>query len=149
MVQLTNKNGKNIPKWPQNIPNGHRIIERAVKCKYRTAIKFTNQHLSLQDTTKFILIGIFGSKIHIPSGNPDVKVKTVFKVLAVFWHCRYTTAKLILIVCMYRIYYRSRNNTITLTGFPGANPTTVSYKANVVKVYHATSSLVYFENKNI
>jgi hypothetical protein len=30
---------------------------------------------------------------------------------------------------------------------PGANPTTVSYNASVVKIYNATSSLVRFENK--
>jgi hypothetical protein len=31
----------------------------------------------------------------------------------------------------------------------GANPTTVSYNANDVKIYNATSSLVRFENRNI
>jgi hypothetical protein len=31
----------------------------------------------------------------------------------------------------------------------GANPTTVSYNASVVKIYNATNSLVRFENKNI
>jgi hypothetical protein len=32
---------------------------------------------------------------------------------------------------------------------PGANPTTVSYNASVVKIYNATSSLVRFGNKHI
>jgi hypothetical protein len=32
---------------------------------------------------------------------------------------------------------------------PGANPTTESYNASLVKIYNATSSLVRFENKNI
>jgi hypothetical protein len=32
---------------------------------------------------------------------------------------------------------------------PAAIPTTASYNASVVKIYNATSSLVYFENLNI
>jgi hypothetical protein len=32
---------------------------------------------------------------------------------------------------------------------PGANPTTSSYNASVVKIYNATGSLERFENKNI
>jgi hypothetical protein len=40
-------------KWPENIPNGHKIY----------------QHLPLQDPSKFTPIGIFGLK-NIPSGNP-------------------------------------------------------------------------------
>jgi hypothetical protein len=32
---------------------------------------------------------------------------------------------------------------------PGANPTTVSYNASVVKIYNAAGSLVRFENKKI
>jgi hypothetical protein len=31
---------------------------------------------------------------------------------------------------------------------PGANPTTVSYNASVVKIHNATSSLVRFKDKN-
>jgi hypothetical protein len=38
----------------QNIPNGHRVY----------------QHLLMQDTPKFIQIGIFGLK-NMPSGNPE------------------------------------------------------------------------------
>jgi hypothetical protein len=30
---------------------------------------------------------------------------------------------------------------------PGANPTTLSYNASVVKIYNATSNLVRFEKK--
>jgi hypothetical protein len=39
-------------KWPQNIPNGHKI----------------DQHLSLQDPLNFTQIGIFGLK-KMPFGN--------------------------------------------------------------------------------
>jgi hypothetical protein len=35
------------------------------------------------------------------------------------------------------------------TDSAGANPTTVSYNARVVKIYSGTSSLVRFENKNV
>jgi hypothetical protein len=53
-------------KWPQNtytklqqnIPNGHKL--------YQMATKYTNkkdQHLPLQDPTKFTQIGIFGLKM--------------------------------------------------------------------------------------
>jgi hypothetical protein len=37
----------------------------------------------------------------------------------------------------------------TASPHPGANPTTSSYNASVVKIYNATSSLLRFEIKNI
>jgi hypothetical protein len=55
-------------KWPNNIPNGHKI--------YQMAIKYTNwtlnipngqniyQHLSLQDNPKFTQSWIFGLKLY-------------------------------------------------------------------------------------
>jgi hypothetical protein len=38
---------------------------------------------------------------------------------------------------------------VSLSLSPGANPTTPSYNASVVKLYNATSSQVRFEIKNI
>jgi hypothetical protein len=45
---------ENIPKCPQNKPNGHKIFEMAVKCIDRSAIKFTNsfQCQTLQNLSK-------------------------------------------------------------------------------------------------
>jgi hypothetical protein len=56
------KRGKDIPnslkfnKWPQNIPNSHKIAQ-------------IDQHLPLRDPPKFTQIGIFGLKKML-SGNP-------------------------------------------------------------------------------
>jgi hypothetical protein len=65
LVQHT-KTGKNIPnnhkmatkytKWLQNKPNGYKINQ--------TAIKYTYEHLLLQDPPKFTQIVIFGLTIH-------------------------------------------------------------------------------------
>jgi hypothetical protein len=41
-------------KWPQNIPNDHEIY----------------QHFPFQLPPKYGQVGIFGMKMHIPSGNP-------------------------------------------------------------------------------
>jgi hypothetical protein len=38
---------------------------------------------------------------------------------------------------------------ISCSKWPGANPTNASYNASVMKIYHAKSGLVRFENKNI
>jgi hypothetical protein len=63
----TYQNGKNIQKWPQNIRNGSKIDQMD--------IKFTDIFHSL-DTAKITQIGIFGLKIHTPSGNPDLGART-------------------------------------------------------------------------
>jgi hypothetical protein len=56
-------------KWPQNIPNGHKI--------YIMAVKWTNIVLykTLENLPK---LGFFGLQICIPSGNPDYKADTAF-----------------------------------------------------------------------
>jgi hypothetical protein len=60
----TYQNGKNVPKWPQNIPNGHKFFQIAVKYLQQMAIKFTNIFLYYIDSPKFTLTGIFGLKIY-------------------------------------------------------------------------------------
>jgi hypothetical protein len=55
-VDTTYQNGKNIPKWKQNIPIGHKIYEMAIKWPNGHKIY---QHLSSQETPKCTQIGIF------------------------------------------------------------------------------------------
>jgi hypothetical protein len=44
---------------------------------------------------------------------------------------------------------RQWSSVLPMISKPGANPTTPSYNASVVKIYNAMSSLVCFEIKNI
>jgi hypothetical protein len=57
MYQITNKCSKQpyvkYTKWPQNISNGHKIYQMAIKIY---------QHLPFQEPPKFTQTGIFGLK---------------------------------------------------------------------------------------
>jgi hypothetical protein len=55
-------NDSKIYQMTVNGPNGHRI----------------DQHLPLQDRAKFTQIGIFGLKLHLPSGNPGLQPSYAF-----------------------------------------------------------------------
>jgi hypothetical protein len=59
-------------KYAKLPPNGHKIYQRAVKYIDHTYFHEIHQHLPLQDPPKFTQIAIFGLKIPIPSGNPNV-----------------------------------------------------------------------------
>jgi hypothetical protein len=48
-------------------------------------------------------------------------------------------------ICMHMHMYAHAYVCLSL---PGTNPTIVTYNASTVEIYNATSSLVYFENKN-
>jgi hypothetical protein len=70
-LRATYKNGKYVPKLPQNIPNvhkicipnGHKIYQMAIKYakwqKYRRNVNKIYQNFLLQDTPKFTQICVF------------------------------------------------------------------------------------------
>jgi hypothetical protein len=91
-----------------------------------------HQHLPLQGPPKFTQITIFGLTIWQPCSAAIFILK--FDLMD---GGRIFTA------------FQTSLSLFFCVSSPGANPTTVSYNASVVKIYNATSSLVRFENKNI
>jgi hypothetical protein len=83
------EDGAGLPDFSwHKIPMREKIYQMTIKHMYQMAVKLTQllqiipngrkiyQSLPLQDPTKYTLIGIFGLKICIPSGNPEaVKVR--------------------------------------------------------------------------
>jgi hypothetical protein len=76
----TYQNGKNIPKWSQNIPNGRKMNQMGTK--------YTNSlHTTSQDHPKFTQFGIFGLKIyHLATLSPKC-----FTALSTAWHYLHTS----------------------------------------------------------
>jgi hypothetical protein len=61
---------KNKPDDNKCVPNGHKIYHLVVNTPNGLKIY---HHLSVQDTTKFTRILIFGLKMCMPSGNPGAE----------------------------------------------------------------------------